>query len=255
MKFILSLVSLCISTTCLSWGQTGHRVTGEIAQNYLSPEAKAAIKSIIGNESLAEASTYADEQRSNPEHFWQEVAGSYHYVTVPAGKMYNDVKAPKKGDSVTALEQFKATLKNTKASQVEKQLALKFIVHIIGDLHQPLHAGNGLDRGGNDVKVNFFWEDSNLHRVWDSGLIDRQKLSYSEWSAFLNRTITDSDLKAWSSTNPVNWITESAEIRDSIYPKDEKLSWDYNYEHLPTIKTRLKQAGVRIAFFFNEVFK
>jgi hypothetical protein len=109
---------------------------------------------------------------------------------VPKGKHYHEVGAPEQGDSVTALAQFKATLLDKDASLEQKQLALRFIVHIIGDLHQPLHAGNGTDRGGNDVKVRFFWEDSNLHRVWDSQMLDRRQLSYSEWADWLGRKIT-----------------------------------------------------------------
>ena len=86
--------------------------------------------------------------RSNPEHFWQEVAGPFHYVTIPEGKTYAEVGAPDEGDSVTALAQFRKVLLDPKASREQKQLALRFTVHIIGDLHQPLHAGNGTDRGG-----------------------------------------------------------------------------------------------------------
>lgn len=243
------------SSQVYAWGQIGHRVTGKIAENYLSEEAKAAVDALLPNESLAEASTYADEQRSNPAEFWQKEAGPYHYVTVPEGKHYHEVGAPEKGDSVTALTKFRKTLLDDNASQEDKQLALRFIVHIIGDLHQPLHAGNGTDRGGNDVKVRFFWEDSNLHRVWDSGMLDRRQLSYTEWSEWLGEKISDSDVERWSDTNPETWITESATIRDLIYPEDaNRMSWDYLYEHLPTATLRLQQASVRIAAYLNEVY-
>jgi hypothetical protein len=129
------------------------------------------------------------------------------------------------------------------------------IVHIIGDLHQPLHAGDGTDRGGNDVKVSFFWEDSNLHRVWDSGLIDRRQLSYTEWTDLLAPKITAEQAAAWQTTDPVVYITESAKIRDTIYPEGDKLSWQYLYDHTPTMKLRLQQAGVRIAAHLNDAFK
>lgn len=238
-----------------AWGQTGHRITGQIAELYLSPEAKAAISRILENEGLAEISTYADENRSNPADFWQKEAGPYHYVTVPKGKTYDEVGAPEQGDSYTAIKKYTKTLRDKKATRADKQLALKMLVHIIGDLHQPLHAGDGTDRGGNDVKLNFFWEDSNLHRVWDSGLIDRNQLSYTEWTKYLAPKITPEQLAAWQTSDPLVYIQESAEIRDTIYPEGDKISWQYLYDHTPTMKLRLQQAGVRIAAHLNSIFK
>ena len=188
----IALLGLAIShTDAWAWGQTGHRVTGKIAENYLSQRAQEEIQKLYPDASLAEISTFADEERSNASAFWRFTAGPWHYVTVPEGKTYPDVGAPEKGDALTALAQFAKTLKDPKAKLEDKQLALHFSVHIIGDLHQPLHAGNGTDKGGNDEKVEFFWEESNLHRVWDSGMIDRQQLSYTEWSDWLGRKISN----------------------------------------------------------------
>lgn len=247
--------SVLVSLPALGWGQTGHRVTGAIAQHYLSPHAAAAVDTLLPNETLAEASTYADEMRSNPKPFWQKVSPPFHYVTVPEKKTYAEVDAPEQGDAYTALERFTNTLKNDDASREEKQLALRFIVHIIGDLHQPLHAGNGTDRGGNDVKVRFFWEDSNLHRVWDSQMLDQRQLSFTEWTRWLNAKITPEQLAQWDTTDPLDWIAESTEIRDTVYPEDANdMSYDYLYDHLPTAKVRLQQAGVRMAAYLNEVF-
>lgn len=238
-----------------AWGQTGHRITGAIAEQYLTDEARAAIQQLLPHESLAEASTYADEMKSNPDDFWQKEAGPYHYVTVPKGKHYHEVGAPEQGDAYTALNRFSKTVKDKNASLEDRQIALRFIVHIIGDLHQPLHAGNGTDRGGNDFKLSFFWDDSNLHRVWDSGLIDRRQLSYTEWTNWLSKKITPEQAAEWNTTDPLVYIAESIEIRDVIYPETEKLSWDYLYQHLPIATERLQEGGVRIAAHLNELFK
>lgn len=257
-RTLLLLSSVLLSTNyshlAYAWGQTGHRITGEIAEIYLTKEARAALKLILDNETLAEISTYADENRSNPDEFWQKVAGPYHYVTVPTGKVYEEVDAPEQGDSYTAILMYTKVLKDAQSKRSDKQLAVKMLVHIIGDLHQPLHAGNGTDRGGNDKKVKFFWEDSNLHRVWDSGLIDRKQLSYTEWTAFLASKITPEDVDAWYTNNPLIYIRESTQIRDTIYPEEENISWQYLYDHTPTMKRRLQQAGVRIAAHLNEIF-
>ncbi len=251
---ILAILMLGISSSVWAFGQTGHRITGAIADHYLSESAKSELNKLLDGESLAEASTYIDEMRSHPSEFWQKTANPYHYVTVPKGKTYPEVGAPKKGDAVFALNKYTRLLKNKNASKKDKALAVKFIIHLIADLHQPLHVGDGTDRGGNDVKVQFFWEPSNLHRVWDSGLIDRQQLSYSEWTQWLLRTITPHDVQQWSSVDPIDWINESIEIREHIYPDTRKLDWDYQYQHLPTLKLRLKQAGIRIAHYFNALW-
>ncbi|RDV25680.1 S1/P1 Nuclease [Alteromonas aestuariivivens] len=250
------LTCLVISLPSLAWGPTGHRVSGAIAEQYLSPQAKMAISELLPNESLAEASTYADEMRSDPSVFWQKTASPYHYVTVPQGKTYAQVGAPEQGDAVFALNQFTAIVKDPSASREQKQLALRFIVHIIGDLHQPLHAGNGSDRGGNDVKVRFFWQDSNLHRVWDSQLIDHRQLSYTEWTDWLAGKITPEQARAWQVTDPEVWIAESTRLRDGLYPQDaNNMAYDYVYEHIDSVKLRLQQAGVRLAAYLNEVFR
>ena len=252
---LLLLASSVLSLPAFGWGQTGHRVSGAIAERHLSAEAKQQIEALLPLESLAEASTYPDDMKSNPSKFWQKTASPWHYVTVPEDKHYHEVEAPEEGDAVTALNQFRATLEDSKASKADKQLALRFIVHIIGDLHQPLHAGNGTDRGGNDVKVRFFWQDSNLHRVWDSQMIGQKELSYTEWTDWLDKKITAQDVEAWHSTDPEVWITESTKIRDTIYPEDaNRMAYDYLYDHIPTAKRRLQQAGIRIAHYLNEVF-
>jgi len=256
-KIKLSIIFVLILSTsqAMSWGQTGHRVTAQIAEHYLSYEAKTAIAQLLNNEDLAEISTYPDEMRSNPSEFWQETANPWHYVNVHAGKTYDEMEKPDEGDAVSALAYFSKQLKSDKSSLEDKQLALKFIVHIVADLHQPLHSGTDIDEGGNQIKVKFFWEDSNLHRVWDSELIDRQKLSYTEWSHKLQRKILHTNYHQWQEVDPKVWITESAKIRAGIYPKpEEELSWDYQYKHLPTIKKRLQMGGVRLAAYLNNLF-
>lgn len=260
MKKTISVVlsaSLVVAATgaVTAWGQTGHRVSAKMAENYLTPAAKKAVTDLLGVETMAQAATWPDEMRSHPSEFWQKTSSSWHYVTVPEGKTYAEVGAPEKGDAVTALKKFTATLKDDSASQKDKQLALRFIIHIIGDLHQPLHAGNGTDRGGNDEKVKFFWQDKNLHTVWDTSMIQGENLSFSEWSTWLSNKTTAAEVKQWSVVDPKVWIAESIELRDALYPKDPNINYDYKFKHLPTIKQRLRMASVRIAAYLNATFK
>lgn len=252
--FVALIVLVLHAAPAFAWGKTGHRVTGQIAETYLSPEARAAIEDILGPESLAEASTDPDFMRSSPDEFWQLEAGPYHYVTVPEGQTYSQTGAPEEGDAVTALARFRTVLQSPTATIEEKQRALRFTVHIIGDLHMPLHAGNGTDRGGNDFLVVFYDEVSNLHKVWDEDIIDQEQLSFTEWADWSLARITDQNVSDWWSNDPTVWIAESTALRDTIYPDRRDLKWGYVFEYRDTIRARLNQGGVRIAAYLNEVF-
>ena len=146
-------------------------------------------------------------------------------------------------------------LRDPAASREQQQLALRFIVHIVTDLHQPLHVGKGDDRGGNDVKVSWFGRATNLHAVWDSALVDGEALSFSEWAERLRRHSTAEDTIANWVANPQVWISESAQIRDTIYPDKPELGYDYVYRHTPTVERRLQLAGIRLAAYLNQLLE
>ncbi len=251
--FVVAIATLAPSQA-LAWGKEGHRVIGAIAQQHLDARAEAGVRQILGTETLAEASTWPDFMRSDPSEFWQKTASPWHYVTVPKGKTYAEVGAPPEGDAVTALKRFAATVRDPRASLADKQLALRFIVHIVGDLHQPLHAGNGADKGGNDVRVTFFGRSTNLHAVWDSSLVEDEELSYSELTAWLSARITPEQLTTWSTPDPLVWIGESASIRDTIYPQGTALSYDYVFASKAVVEQRLSQGGIRLAAYLNQLF-
>lgn len=253
--FVAALLGCALpAAPALAWGQTGHRVTAAVADQYLSGVARANVRLLLGTESLARAATWPDDMRSDPAEFWQKTASPWHYVTVPAGRTYAEVGAPPEGDAVTALERFARLLRDPKASADDKRLALRFTIHIIGDLHQPLHAGRPGDRGGNDVKVTLFNQPTNLHSVWDSGMIDARQLSHSELAGWLAAAITPEEVIAWSDADPQTWIAESVALRETVYPENPKLSYGYAYQHGAALDGRLSRAGVRIAAYLNRIF-
>ncbi|MEO5774744.1 MAG: S1/P1 nuclease [Sphingomicrobium sp.] len=253
-KIFLLLTAWCAfaaSSPALAWGKEGHRTIAALADRQLSGLARARIHEILGVESLDEAATWPDEMRADPDPFWQKVANPWHYVTV-AGITYDH--APPEGDALGALAFFRKLLQDPKTSLAHRRLALRFIVHLVGDLHQPLHVGRPGDRGGNDAKVKWFGKDTNLHAVWDSALIEEMDLSYTELADRLARHTSSADVIAWWDANPRDWIRESAQIRENIYPDKPELSYDYIYRNTPTVELRLKQGGVRLAAYLNELF-
>lgn len=162
------------------WGKTGHRAVGEIASKHLNRKARKAIKDILDGTSLAEVSIYADEIRSDKKY---RAYGPWHYVNVPFDTSYDEAEKNPKGDIILAINECITKVQNKTLSKGDRAFYLKLLVHFIGDLHQPLHTGRSEDKGGNDIQVRWFNEGSNLHRVWDSEMIDFYKMSYSELSS------------------------------------------------------------------------
>lgn len=236
------------------WGKTGHRVVGRIAQNHLTPKAAKAVHDLLGPDSLAAVANWADEIRSDPA--WKK-ADPWHYVNIPDGQTYAAMEKNPAGDVIVALKRFEATLRDPNAPKEQKAQALKFMVHMIGDLHQPLHAGKRDDLGGNRVTVHWFRnaESTNLHTVWDDLLIEQEKLSFTEWAQFLDHA-SPAEVKELQSTSYEDWMLESYKLRDRCYDfKPElPLSYDYVYKSMPIVKQRLLRAGIRLAGTLNAIF-
>ena len=246
-----ALAAITIPSPAFAWGRTGHRVIAAVADRHLSGLARAHVREILGVESLDEAAYWPDEMKSDPSPFWRKTASPWHYVTV-GGFTYD--QPPPEGDAQSALRKFRAMLLDPATSRADRQLALRFIVHLVGDLHQPLHVGRPGDRGGNEVKVSWFGRETNLHAVWDSALVDDEQLSFSEWAERLGRHTSSSQVIDWWVVNPIVWITESAQVRETIYPEKPELTYDYAFRHKPTVKRRLAQGGVRLAAYLNDLF-
>jgi hypothetical protein len=249
--FLLGIIILISSTQIFGWGQTGHRVTGRIADLYLNKKAKKELERILSGQSLAMASTWMDEIRSDSTY---DYAIDWHWVTIQDGESYEQSKKNKNGDVIQTIERIITELKSKKLNVRQEAEAVKMLIHLIGDIHQPLHVGGGNDRGGNDVKIMWFRVDSNLHRVWDTDMIDDTKLSYTEFAESLERP-EDIKLKRWQKSSVRDWAKESVSYRKQVYGyKTGKLGYEYSYNHLHIVRLRLLQAGIRLAAVLNEIY-
>ena len=253
----MRIIILAISFTFLSfmgfsWGVTGHRATGYIAEKHLSKKAMKEIERILKGQSLAMASTWMDDIRSDSTY---DYASDWHWVTIQDGQTYADSEKNPKGDVIETIERLIAELKSKKLNAKQEEEAVKMLIHLIGDIHQPLHVGGGNDRGGNDIKVSWFRNDSNLHRVWDSEMIDDTKLSYTE----LAQSLLAPDavqLVAWQKSTVRDWANESMGYRKQVYDYGNgKLGYAYSYKYFHVVRQRINQAGVRLAAVLNEIYK
>lgn len=249
----LAITSLMIFYTSVAfgWGPTGHRVTGWIAERHISKKAKKEIARILGGQSLAMASTWMDEIRSDSTY---DYTSDWHWVTIEEGSTYQQTAKNKNGDIIETIERLIAALKSRTLKPKDEREYLKMLVHLIGDIHQPLHVGGGNDRGGNDVKVTWFRDQSNLHRVWDSDMIDDTKLSYTELAASLEKPDA-ATISSWQKSDVYTWATESAGYRGQVYSYGNgKLGYKYAYENFHIVRYRLLQAGIRLAGVLNEIY-
>ena len=251
---ILKLTILLWCPAAFPWGAPAHEAASDLAEPYISDRAREVINLLLADETLAEASTWADRMRSNPARFWQKEASPYHYVTVPPGYSYPEVGAPRKGDALQALDMFRADLESETVSLERKQLALRFALHIVQDLHQPLHVGNGEDRGGNDVAVTVDGERETFHWLWDSLLFREASLNRSGLVAAIQR---GEALRAPipGDESPLLWVEESGALRDRIYPPPTQLDEAYLNTYEPIARERLALAAVRSAAWLNDALE
>ena len=237
------------------WGKTGHRIIGEIAERQLSDDVKDIVYDILDGESLAVVSTWPDEMRSNPEF---DKFSHWHYVNLPLDKEYPEVKHTK-DNVVTIIERCVAILKSPSSDKEMKKFYLKYLVHLVGDLHQPMHTGRYEDYGGSKIYLTFKGRKgsdnkTNLHVLWDSNLIDDFKMSYTEWSNHLQNKYRKEVVKQ---SNTLEWTFESHWWARDIYkntPDGSYLSYDYVYKYQPVLEKRLYYAGVRLGNLIQDIF-
>jgi hypothetical protein len=250
-KLLVSTLFFVFFSNVFGWGPTGHRVTGWIAEKHLSKKARKQVERILKGQSLAMVSTWMDEIRSDSSY---DYTSDWHWVTIPDGMSYDQADKNPKGDVIVTLERLITELKSGKLNSDEEAKHIKMLIHLIGDIHQPLHVGGGNDRGGNDVKVMWFRVDSNLHRVWDSDMIDDSKLSYTELAQSLILP-SESILKQWRESSVRDWANESMALRREVYDYDRnRLGYEYTYRKFHIVRKRLLQAGVRLAAVLNEIY-
>jgi hypothetical protein len=218
----------------------------------LTNKTKKELAKIMGHESLVEASTWMDNIKSDEKY---DHTHAWHYVTIPDGMEYNSAEKSDKGDAYEAIKRMIEILKNDVSSNEEKREAVRMLVHLVGDFHQPLHVGNGEDRGGNDVKIKWFYSNSNLHRIWDSEMLDSKEYSYSELSGLIDHPLNEAQMNFKSADLNV-WVKEAMELRPQVYAIGEKdnLSYEYMYKNWDTVQTQLLKGGLRLAAVLNEIF-
>ena len=257
MKILYSIIFLGSLFHTMDWGSTGHRVVAEIANNYLTDNTRERIYNILEGETLVNASTYADDIKSDKRY---SEYYDWHFINMQLDQDYEDTVPSEKGDVYIAINRCIDVLESNSVSDLDKSFYLKLLIHFIGDLHQPLHIGRYEDRGANRVYVKWFGRNSNLHRVWDSEMINSHNMSYSELALNLPNpsflVLTD-EAKEFKRSDILDWVNEIHEYTNEIYNNvsiNDKLGYEYQYENFETVKDLLLTGGLRLAIILNYLF-
>ncbi len=254
-RFMFSLLLLSFATQeILAWGQKGHDVTCEIAERHLTRKARKAVARLLEGKSMVYWSNWLDNASHTPEYAYTK---TWHYKNIDAGVLFEDAELEPKGDVVTAINKQMQTLKDKAASTQDKRLALKMLIHLVGDVHQPMHMGHKSDLGGNRWMVQFFGREKNLHGIWDADVMEGgHKWSYEEWATEIDVLSKKQNREICCGTVE-DWAKETFAIATEVYsltPQGSKLSYDYQARWTPVIEQQLLRGGLRLAHLLNSVF-
>jgi hypothetical protein len=267
----LAIVLLMVGAAARTqaWGGQGHRLVALLAAERLTPVARRNVTWLLGPESLADVSSWADRYlEGNYQTFY------WHFLNIPpdATSYDRDRDCPRqpgvdvggRGDAwrdcaVDRILYNKARLADTTLDRADRATALKFLVHIVGDLHQPFHA-LGVGHGGNDIKVTVFGSElcgnypCNLHGVWDGGMIAHRALDDAHYLPVLRELIAKNKWDAAPAGTPAEWAMQSHDLgKAALLPEHGNADEAYYRAHIATVEQRLAQAGVRLAAALNEV--
>lgn len=244
----------------LAWGPEGHALVARIAESQLTPAARAKIAVILGPDvTLVSISSWADQiRRTRPN------SGPWHYIDIPIDKSHADMARDcSNNDCVVAqIELDKKLVGDPATPALQRKEALMFLVHFIGDMHQPLHSSDNKDKGGNDVKVTFHDQPANLHTIWDTRLLAGMGKEEDLFPVLLKEA--EKHKKKWSRGTPADWAEESHKLAQKIvYGKlprvaaaaPEPLNSDYEKAADPLIRKQIEKAGDRLARTLNETLK
>ncbi|HTV47061.1 MAG TPA: S1/P1 nuclease [Phycisphaerae bacterium] len=291
--FVALLVISISARTVFGWGADGHRIVADIATDRLTPATRAAVFPLLQldvdknqqplqTETLADVASWADFIRENPDQDTNDrftidpstgeqlSTGPWHYVDIPLGLKYDPRRdCPEPGSCIVEkLPYFISQLTDLSNTPLDRMIALKFVVHFTGDIHQPLHCSNRDDRGGNQCMVQFLDQHPdypyNLHYIWDTTMIEMElqqmNMTDRQFADYLNHNITPQQAQQWTSDmNVVDWANESNALAVScaykgIPAKGAVIDMNYVKNSTAVINMQLEKAGVRLAAVLNKIF-
>lgn len=250
------MLNLLALAPALSWYDKGHRIVGLIAQANLTAGARKEIEKILpGAMTLADAAVWPDHEGRSIRDL-----DPLHYVSIAENASGYDQQrdCPERNCMVEALKWFLAVVADKNAPIMMRRLALHYVAHLVGDMHQPLHAGRAKDGGGSAILVSFKGQTTNLHFFWDTNLVELEAGNEEEIANRLIANVSEEERRKWQAGNPEQWTNESLMlVRSHAYNTGSsvELSDEYVEKARPIVRRRLAQAGTRLAWLLNVALK
>lgn len=251
----LSVILFLSACTAFAWGPKGHAVVADVAASHISKKTAKKIEKVLDGQTMVDVSSWMDGLRGVPEY---EYVRTWHYLNIDPGYTYDTMEKNPAGDVYIKLFHVVEQLKSGSLAHEKEKDYLRFLIHMVGDLHCPMHAGYRFDVGGNLHEVQWFGKSTSLHSVWDSKLIEScRPWSYSEWTK--NIDITDKKEIKRITGSPIDvWRDDCLAMRDDIYassPKGTNLSYAYCDKYVGAVQKQLLYAGLRLAMLLDEIYE
>lgn len=255
MKKLLILIGcLVMAESLFAWGQKGHDITVWLAECHLTPEAAERVEKVLGGHSPVYYANWMDIASHQPEFAYTK---TWHYLNIDEGETFDCHHVNPDGDVLKAVTMLVEKLKNGGLDPEEETLSLKMLIHLVGDMHCPMHTGRLSDAGGNLVPVTFFHTPTDLHTAWDTKIVEAaHRWSYSEWQYQIDRA-SDDEIVLMQSGTPEDWIKETHGICLDIYaqtPEGTDISYDYIDRFTPVIEMQFLRGGYRLARLLNDIY-
>lgn len=243
-------MTIIIPSHLYAWGKTGHDIAGELAYHFLDNVTKEKLNAYLGATPIEGASTWMDEVRRDHSYDYMK---PWHYVDYEASTEYmanhNENLVNELNKTITELEH----KDNLNADKIKTDLEI--VIHLVEDMHQPLHVGYPEDKGGNTIKVNYMGKTQNLHHVWDDGIIKTQDIGYEKCIA-VYKTMRPAEVVQLKTGSVEQWLKESRSLLPDVYDfKDSIIDEAYIDKNTPIIEKQLVVAGIRLAAVLEKVLK
>lgn len=254
---VLMILAAVLAAVNLSfaWGPKGHAVVADIAARHISKKTAQKIDAVLGGETMVDVSSWADNVRKDPRYAH---TATWHFVNVDPGYTYQTMPKDPAGDVYVKLLEIVEALKSDTLSAEQEKVNLMLLIHLVGDLHCPMHVGHRDDLGGNRIPVQWFGQPTNLHSVWDSKLVDScRPWSYSEWTENIDRNLTPEQIRRITQLSVMEWMEQTMALCEDIYantPSGGNYSYDYCFQYAPAVKQQFLQAGLRLARLLEEIY-
>lgn len=253
-RLLCFFIAVVCATNAFAWGQKGHDVVAYIAECHLTPATAQKVAQVLNGHSLVYYANWLDNASHTKEFAFTK---TWHYANVDEGFTYDTMPKVESGDVVGAINLIVNKIKSGTLSHEDENLYLRMLIHLVGDMHCPMHAGRKSDRGGNNVNVIYFGRPASLHSVWDSSLVESaHKWSYTEWQQQIDR-LGAKDIAAIMSGSVKDWFNESHAVAEQIYAEMEegsKISYDEVAKYAPIIELQFERGGLRLAYLLEYLY-